>query len=268
MSGSPDPSRFAAIVAILFGALGLGSMGCVETLPVPPSRIAVHDTPATVGAGNAEVAGGVGVAGSVFNGTGLSGGASVTRGLRDDLDLRGDVLVGGLVVDSGYLHDRITAFGLARLGLERSLVPGVVSVIGGVGGGATRAGGFVSADAGLLLGYENRYVSPFAGAVLHAGTPLSAPLVRIDYQEDPTTVRTVYRRAYPVFGWVASAGVRVPFGGHRDHVPHRYALQLSFDVGASYGNDPAIPTTARDFVMFGGTTLTFRTILGTPRDPR
>lgn len=259
--------RLERLARACFVLLGFGSSGCVETLPVPPSRIAVHDTPATVGASNTEVGVGGGLAGSTFNGEARYGAVSVTHGLRDDLDVRGDVSVGGLVVAGDYV-DRVSAFGLLRLGIERNLVPGIVSLIAGVGGGKTRAGGFASADAGLLLGYENRYVSPFAGAVLHVGVPITTPVVHIERHEDDGTIRTVDRQAYAVFGWVASAGIRIPFGGHRAQVPHAYALQFSGDFGASYGDDPAITTTTRDFVTYAGAQLSFRAILGAPRDPR
>lgn len=258
----------SVFVRAVFSLVGASLAGCVETLPVPPSRLAVHDTPATVGAGNVEVAIGGGLAGSTFNGSASVGTLSVTHGLNDQNDLRFDATVGAIVVDEQYIRNHVSGFALARMGVERNLVPGVVSLIGGIGGGATLAGGFVSVDAGILLGYENRYLSPFAGAVLHVGVPITHPTVRIDYREDGGAISTVYREAYSAFGWVASAGVRLPFGGYRAHAPHPFAFQLSADFGASYGNDPAITTTSRDFVTYAGAQLTFRAILGEPRAPR
>lgn len=246
----------------------LACVGCAETLPVPPSRLSVADSPGTVGAGNTELAAGGGIAGSVFNGSAGYGTVSLTHGVRDDLDVRADVTAGGIVVDPGYRDLRVTAFGAARLGVEKSVVPGILSLIAGVGGGASRAGGFVSADLGVLVGFENRYVTPFAGGVFHVGSPISPPTLRMDYFDDGGSMRTVYREAYAAFGWVASAGVRIPFGGHRTNVPHRYALQLSGDFGASYGNDVRSAEPGLESITYGGAHLTFRTVFGNPRDPR
>ncbi len=189
--------------------------------------------------------------------------ARVTHGLREDLDVRADVAVGAVVVDSAYLRHRITPFGTARLGIERNLVEGIFSLVAGVGGGGTRAGGFVAADAGFVVGYENRYASPFVGAVLHVGVPVTSKTLSIVHQDDATTVRTETRRAYASFGFVASAGVRVPFGGHRSGEPHRHALQLSVDFGGSYGDDPAIDLDELDGIAFVGGTLAYRSLFGT-----
>lgn len=258
-----EPRTWASKLAVatqLVSSIAL--VGCAETLPVPPSRLAVHETPGTVGARNTEVGGGVSQSGSVFNGSATSGSLAITHGLREDLDVRADVAVGAVVVDSAYLRHRITPFGTARLGIERNLVEGIFSLVAGVGGGGTRAGGFVAVDAGFVVGYENRYASPFVGAVLHVGVPVTSKTLSIVHQDDATTVRTETRRAYASFGFVASAGVRVPFGGHRSGEPHRHALQLSVDFGGSYGDDPAIDLDELDGIAFVGGTLAYRSLFG------
>ncbi len=243
-----------AVIAFVSG-------GCAETLPVPPSRLAVNDTPGTVGGGNLEVGGGIGVAGSVFNGTAPSANATVTYGLRDDLDLRADASGGVILVEETYGVNRVSGFGMARLGIERNVVPGVFSLVAGVGGGGTRAGGFLSIDAGFVLGFENRYVSPFAGAVLHGGVPITSPTLVITEQEDGSPPTVLLREAYASFGFVGSVGVRIPFGGHRDGTPHRHAFQLSLDVGGSYGDDPAIDEGELERVLYNAGTFAYRVLL-------
>jgi len=235
-------------------------------MPTPPTRLAVQDTPGTVGEGNTELAFGGGFAGAGWDGSATYATVSVVHGIVDGTDLHVDATAGGIVVDDQYV-DEISAFGMARFGIEQNLVRRVLSVIAGVGGGRTRAGNFASADAGLLLGYENRYVSPFVGAVLHLGTPLSTPSVRIDRHEDDGSISTRYREAYRSIGWVGSAGLRIPFGGHRLHEPHRFALQFSIDGGSSHGKDPSDDTTSWRSVSYVGLSGTFRVLLGAPRDP-
>lgn len=76
---------------------------------------------------------------------------------------------------------------VARMGVKWAPVINT-ALLGGVGGGYSAAGGFMSPDLGGILAYENEYITPFLGA--RAG--LSLPIA-------PRTLDLTHEEASPLF---------------------------------------------------------------------
>lgn len=82
------------------------------------------------------------------------------------------------------------------------------AVIGGIAGGTSEAGQFVSPDLGVVFSYENKYVVPFLSADGYVSVPINAKQVDLSKksQEPGTRVGT----PQVTLGLTNTLGVRVP----------------------------------------------------------
>ncbi len=168
------------------------TMGCTPHLFSPPSRLAITEGPANLEEGKTEVRGHFNVAGEVF-GVEVEGvGASVRHGMTSEIEVVGSInyasLSGQREMHDGkgysasdgpptYQNDEdswslFTARAGGKWAPEK--LGGHLSLSSGLGGGYSDAGGFVSTDLGLSVGYNNRYVVPFLAMSGYVSVPIGA----------------------------------------------------------------------------------------------
>jgi hypothetical protein len=228
--------RFLPLASVLllpsFGA------GCATTLPAPPIQTGPHDAPGTVGAGVTEIEAAGSFGGAIFEGSFHGGQATVRHGIDD----RSDVVVRGVAgrigntgEEPGSVPVRRSLYAL-RLGFARDIVPDILMTFGGIGGGATAAGGYMGLDYGFSLGYGNRYFVPYLAGSVNLSTPLTRPT--IDFTQSDDTM-PVLRRAYTSFGISYALGFRIPYGGHRSGGEHDGAITFAYESSNTMGDDPA-----------------------------
>jgi hypothetical protein len=95
---------------------------------------------------------------------------------------------------------------------------------GGVGGGISAAGGFLSPDAGLNLAWDNRYVVPFLNYSAWVSFPERNAQVGVEYVEEASSflsndvaaelIRETYR-VRRTWGHTVSAGIAIRLAGRR-----------------------------------------------------
>lgn len=254
--------RSLGLDACLFLAclLAISASGCSTTLPSPPGRMLHLTTPKSVGKGRGEVTAAFGTAhsGGFFEeDLGVMGGEVHGRyGLSERTDIGLSAFAAGLRGDEDVLlvshHRGIYA---ARLSLHHELVPRFVALQVGFAGGGSAAGGFVSPDAGITLGYENPHLVPYAYGSFYFSQPIAETTLDMSTEDSPNDLRT----PYPSFGPRAGLGLRVPIGPRVD--PHS-SLLLELGGTWMYGDDPAEEEWLdgqRAFLQFG---LAYRLHLG------
>jgi len=134
--------------------------------------------------------------------------AEVRHGLTDRIDVAttasATVVVGGDLDDPP--HRGVYS---ARAFAHVVLVPRILSLQAGLGGGASAAGGYLSPDLGLILGYENDAFVPY----LHGATFSSIPLTerRLDLRFDGDTDPD-FQTAFASIGFRFGVGARIPIG--------------------------------------------------------
>ena len=189
-------SRFAAAVSV--GAAVLSFAGCTPRVYCPPSRIWSHETPGTIGQGNNSVSAAGGIHIFHVEGSpsmtsiarlphGISGVIGYKRGIGDNLDARADFTLFGLTHprDEGVLDKPF----LGALRLSGKYNPPwarrFLSVWLGAGGGTSMMGQYATIDEGLVLGFENPYVVPFAAAGFFTSFPFNTKWLLLDTDPDP-----------------------------------------------------------------------------------
>ncbi|MCA9531449.1 MAG: hypothetical protein KC543_15070 [Myxococcales bacterium] len=109
-----------------------------------------------------------------------------------------------------------------------------VAVQAGLGGGGSAAGGFISADAGIILAIQNRYAIPFFTGSVFVSVPVaSKPVTISDYTGTPALTG----------GITIGPGLRVPVS-HADDGKVKSAFLLGLRAVAAmsvaFGDSPAI----------------------------
>jgi len=187
-------------------------VGCTVRVYSPPSGTFPVESSASLGQGQSSVRGDIFWGGEMFGPTVVSYRVSAAHGLTDKLDLSlAPALIRIVDHSSGGRENRnIYA---ARAGIKYAPVPHF-ALVGGLGGGGSAGGGFLSPDLGFIAAYDNPYVIPFFALRGLLSAPVNAKVVRFTTDDDADSSdqdneRDVYTIA-PRFtwGWQTSLGLR------------------------------------------------------------
>jgi hypothetical protein len=172
--------------------------------------------------------------GEIFGPSYVAGALGVRYGVDEQTDIGATATAAGVLEDE--LHAGIYAL---RLHVHREVVPRVLALHAGLGGGGHAAGSYIAGDLGLTLGYENPVFVPYG----HASVLLSDAIgMRSLYMqtsreaEDGTPGR--WRAPYSTLGVKYGMGARIPVGPRTDRVGSIY---LEFTLVHLAGDDPTVP---------------------------
>ncbi len=201
--------RFLLLILVLCAA-------CNTHIYSPPAGTVPVESPAVVGAGRRSAGGDVALASAIFGPSVAGVRATYRHGLSEQLELSAAPSA-VFIMEAGRGDSHGGIYGL-RGGLKYAPIRHVSGTVG-LGAGASAAGGFLSPDFGLNLGWENRYLVPFAGARMFLSAPIAPRYVHFttsddaddgvnDRDGDPDYHR---RRPHFSYGFQVSTGLRVPF---------------------------------------------------------
>jgi len=146
--------------------------------------------------------------GALFGPDVLAGEAHVRVGLAETVEIAAEAMLAHIdEKSSADTHPNIYA---GRIGLKWApeLTSRFLAFTAGAGGGGHAAGGYVSPDVGLVVGWENKYVVPFTSFEGSVSVPIAAKEVDTSGEDDDvgTHVDT------PDTTWAlrTTVGVRVP----------------------------------------------------------
>src|SRR5690606_38342246 len=165
-------------------------------------------SPAAAGRGEVEAMAAVAFGGEVFGPDVVAVDARVRVGVAERVDV-GVSASAAVVLGEALARSPHRGVYASRAFGHFELAPGILAIDVGLGGGGSAAGGYVSPDLGLTLGYENPYAVPYA----HGSVLMSAPVtkraldVRLVDDEEPDL-----RSPFLTVGTLFGAGVRIPVG--------------------------------------------------------
>jgi len=204
----------------------------------PPSRALPLETPATLDPGKTGLQLEGSGNGAVFGPDIYVGTARVRHGVAQDVDVSAEGTVMHLESKEAVrAHPNAYA---ARGGVKYRLFP-ALSVVAGLGGGASAAGGFVSPDVAVMTGYENKYFVPFFTLRAFTSHPIGARSVYLGEGDN----LPIYDRARLTYGYGWVLGGKVPIAEN---------ASLLIAAGANYLHD------ARGREGFGGLATAFEMI--------
>jgi hypothetical protein len=190
--------------------------GCNHSVFSPPARAVPLESAATLPRGDTGVALEGAHSGTIFGPEVLSGAARIRHGVSEGLDVSAEATLMRLSGTPAPAADVSRNVYAGRIGAMGQLVSPespwapTVAVTGGLGGGVSAAGGYVSPDAGPIVAWENRWAVPFLSLRGGVSQPVGARSVDTSSVDDGPgryvdTPRTTWIAA-------ATAGVRVPIG--------------------------------------------------------
>jgi hypothetical protein len=179
----------------------------------------VLEAPPTVAAGGSRLRLQVGHHGTIFDGDFASGNLRLRTGLNGQLEIAVD---GSVINPLGSTCPGHNIY-LGRLGLKRAVSSNFALTAGAGGGYSAAAGTMASADAGLSIGYHNRYAVPYLSASGFASVPARVRPVRTG--SEPEDVDTPTR----TLGAQISVGLSL--------LRERYTLSLGLDSGYLWDDD-------------------------------
>jgi hypothetical protein len=183
-------------------ALSLAT-GCVHHVYSPPARMLPLESAATLPPGEKSVQGELGGVSWI---DGATASVRARRGFTESLDgsVEGSVLHVGRKSVAGTHPNAYSVRAGAKYLAQQWL-----AFVGGVGGGASSAGGFVSPDVAAIVAWENRFAVPFLSVRGSLSYPVGAREVNVTGTSDTATFVGTPGRTW-IYG--ATAGVRVPWG--------------------------------------------------------
>jgi hypothetical protein len=207
-------------------ALSLAT-GCVHHVYSPPARMLPLESAATLPPGEKSVQGELGGVSWI---DGATASVRARRGFTESVDgsVEGSVLHVGRKSSAGT-HPNAYA---VRAG-AKYLVQPWFALGGGVGGGGSSAGGFVSPDVAAIVSWENRWAVPFLSVRGSLSLPVGAREVDVTGTSDTARFAGKPGRTW-IYG--ATAGLRVPWG-FRD--PGALRGNVLVGVGATHLSDSA-----------------------------
>jgi hypothetical protein len=177
--------------------------GCSHHVYSPPARMLPLESAATLSRGETGVQ-------AELGGVSWIDGATASIRARRGFTERTEVSAEASVLHVGHRSaagTRRDGYAL-RAGAKHAPWPWL-ALAGGVGGGASAAGGFFSPDVAVIAAWENRYVIPFLSGRAALSVPVKARPVDVTEVGDAGRFVGTPERTW-VFG--ATAGVRVPVG--------------------------------------------------------
>jgi hypothetical protein len=191
------------------------SSACTAHVFSPPAGGPPIESSATVGKGRTGFEGDYFLAKAVFGPTLSSARVTARHGFTDKHEL-------SLAPSYSRIHgarqgDSNPDIFALRLQLKYAPVRHF-ALAGGLGGGGSAGGGFVTPDVGVIGGWENRYLVPFASARVFLSAPFAARTVRLvtdddqaDHAHDEDSAPDHYMlRPKLTWGGNFALGLRVP----------------------------------------------------------
>ena len=200
--------------------------GCGYYVYSPPARGLPFDSAATLPRGRTGVALEGGHAGEVFGPDVFAVGARVRRGLAEGVDGVVEASVLRVLGDS----DARTHRNVYALRVGTKLRPWThLAFTGGVGGGASAGGAFVSPDLGVVLSWENPFFVPLVGARGMFSQPLGARRVDLGSheQDDPEPNARYSDTPRSTWGGTLYGGARIPLQ-HADEAGPSFVFTVSW----------------------------------------
>lgn len=170
-------SWVSVLIVVMSGFLS----GCTAHLFSPPARAFNADGPAALGEGKTEIQGQFASGGIVFGSDFYTGNLHLRHGLSDELDITVDS--GAVVIETELETGDTEHWPIysARVGAQWSPKGGAghIALTGGLGGGYSAGGGFVSPDAGFSVGYNNPYLVPYFSATGFLSLPIAPQAIDV-----------------------------------------------------------------------------------------
>ncbi len=199
-------TRNPVLALVALPALLLAT-ACSHNVYTPPSRAFAITSPKVLEEGKTVARANVSSSSQIFGPEIVAASAGFRRGTGNHVELVADVSYASVAEASAAGTNRNVTMG--RLGGKVHPTESKnLALTAGLGGGyAPAAGMYASADVGAVVGYENRYLIPFASAGAYTSVP-------IDPKEVDTTQPgdDVQRLDTPekTLGLTIGAGVKVP----------------------------------------------------------
>jgi len=180
------------------------------------------ETVAPLAVGETAVQAEGGKSSATFGAQAWGGSVRARRGVAPDTDVSAEVSYIFLAGEAARPVDRGIYAG--RIGAKQRLTKWL-GVTGGLGGGGSAGGGFVSPDVGPIIAYENRYCVPFVAARGGFSVPIGSRSVDTTPYDSSFADPTPYID-HPRLTWFvgASTGVRVPLGWDNTGTVHASLL--------------------------------------------
>jgi hypothetical protein len=212
----------------------LGASGCQRHLYSPPTQISVADGPAPIGKSNTQVSGQYLMGGAIF-GPDIEGGSlRVRHGVTDRQDVS---LTATAILIHEYGYDADTNRSLetyhpvfaGRLGTKWSpnTLQGHFALSAGLGMGGSKGGYYVSPDAGLLVGWTNRIVTPFYALSGFVSQPIAPKMVDLAEAGEAADLQ----RARFTYGFQQAVGLRRDF---QLNTGNSWSLMTAFTQSSLY----------------------------------
>jgi hypothetical protein len=186
----------------------------------PPTGGFPIESPASLGAQRHSLGADFSYAAAVFGPAAAGLRFKYRHGLSDQLEVSAAPSM--IWISGNGTAESHTGIYALRAALKYSPIPHV-AVGAGIGGGASAAGAFLSPDLGLTLGYENRYVVPFASTRTFVSAPIAPRAVYFTTDDDagdphdPDDAPDRHRRTpHFSYGVQLSLGLRVPLHANQE----------------------------------------------------
>lgn len=204
-------------------AITLALSGCTRHVFSPPTRLVPVETASTLEASETSAGLHAGPRGALFGPSLVVVAGQGRHGVTEDLELGADLNYmyvsdesEGIAVD----YSRHAFSGRASLKWAPEVLGQYVALVGGVGGGHSAAGSFVSPDVGVLLSYD-WYVTPIVSAGVFVSQPIGAKT--LDLRETPDDDPLLSTPEF-TYGYSLATGLAIPIKRVK------FTLGLSLDV--------------------------------------
>jgi hypothetical protein len=211
---------------VLLSVLALSSSACAYHTYSPPARGLPLESAATLPKGRTALSASGGMLGTAFGPDLLAFSGQVRHGFKEGFDGVAAATVLNVRGDSDS-HEHPNAYAL-RAGAKLRPLPHL-AFTGGLGGGGSAQGGFVSPDLGTVLAFENHYLVPWLAAHGFISQPIGAQRVYLGVDTDPDPDVKRFGKPRTSIGGTLSAGLRIPLQHHTE-APHSILLGISWAV--------------------------------------
>ncbi|MBT8452444.1 MAG: hypothetical protein KJO40_10795 [Deltaproteobacteria bacterium] len=210
----------------LLTSLLLFGVGCSPYVHSPPGRTMPLESPKALHVRET----GVQVEGGAMGAAelGMPGfSVRVRHGIVKQLDGSAEFNFGSIRPDKSFRFVGANPFVFSgRIGVKYAIIDHV-ALTAGCSLGSWAGGAFVSPDMSLIVGYENRYVVPFATIGGYTSHPFRTKLVSLE-NSDPG--ESFVGLPVLTWGWSTSFGLRIPIGGYDSPDSTPPSVLLGFGV--------------------------------------
>lgn len=185
---APRPVLARHVPGVLLLLAASATTGCQRHIFSPPARSVPLDAPRVLAPGETAVNLTGSHTDSIFDANVNGGTLGVRRGLTERVEVQAEA--SGYHVDADEeTRASISRTAIAgRVGTKVGLLGRHVSALAGVGGGHHAAGGFITPDVGLTVGFDNPYFVPFLLGRVGVSQPIGAKTLDLSRpSENPGT---------------------------------------------------------------------------------